>query len=115
MVNLENKAKKYQLIIKKVLSQYATYKPTYGDIDMQTIFDSEHDHYQVLAVGWEGNHRVYGCSIHLDIKEDKIWIQANNTEIDIAQELVTAGVPKNDIVIAFQPPYLRQVSGYAVV
>lgn len=114
MASVEKK-EKYRLIIKELLNQYGTYKPSYGDIDLQTIFDAENDHYQVLAVGWEENHRVYGCSIHLDIKEDKIWIQANNTEIDIAQELVTAGVSKDDIVIAFQPPYLRQVSGYAVV
>lgn len=114
MANLEKKDK-YRLIIKQILSQYATYKPANGNIDLQTIFDSEHDRYQVLAVGWEENHRVYGCSIHLDIKEDKIWIQDNNTEIDIAQELVTEGVPKDDIVIAFQPPYLRKVSGYGVV
>ncbi len=114
MANLEKK-ERYRLIIKDLLKHYGTYKPSHGDIDLQIVFDTENDHYQVLAIGWEENHRVYGCSIHLDIKEDKIWIQANNTEIDIAQELATEGVPKDDIVIAFQPPYLRQVSGYAVI
>jgi len=29
--------------------------------------------------------RVYGSSMHLDIKNGKIWIQINNTELDIGQ------------------------------
>jgi hypothetical protein len=45
---------------------------------------------------------------------NKIWIQVNNTELDIVQALVEMGVPKEDIVIGFQPLYLRQVSGYAI-
>jgi hypothetical protein len=53
--------------------------------------------------------------MHLDIKAEKIWIQANNTEIDIAEALVNQGVPKEDIVIGLQPAYLRQYTGYATV
>ncbi|MGA1622983.1 MAG: XisI protein [Synechocystis sp.] len=112
MENLE-KIQKYREIIKQILGQYASYKPSSGNIDIQTLFDTEHDHYQVLGVGWNKKERVYGCSIHLDIINGKIWIQANNTELDIAQVLVEKGVPQGDIVIGFQPVYIRQVSGYA--
>jgi hypothetical protein len=52
--------------------------------------------------------------MHLDIKNGKIWIQINNTELDIGQALVEMGIPKEDIVIGFQPVYIRQVSGYAI-
>ncbi|WP_353258879.1 element excision factor XisI family protein, partial [Prochlorothrix hollandica] len=38
----------------------------------------------------------------------------NNTELDIGQDIVNRGILKDDIVIGFQPPYLRQVSGYAI-
>jgi len=113
MENLE-KIHNYRIIIKKILSQYATYKPSYGEIEMQTLFDTEHDHYQVLGIGWHKEERVYGCSMHLDIENDKIWIQLNNTELDIGQVLVEMGVPKEDIVIGFLPVYIRQVSGYAI-
>lgn len=108
------KIQKYRIIIKQILSQYATYKPSHGEIEIQALFDTEHDHYQVLGVGWNKKERVYGCSMHLDIKNDKIWIQLNNTELDIGQALVEMGVPKEDIVIGFQPVYIRQVSGYAI-
>ena len=113
MENLE-KIQNYRTIIKQILSQHANYKPSYSEIEMQTLFDNEQDRYQVLAIGWNQEKRIYGCSLHLDIKAGKIWIQANNTDIDIAEALVAKGVPKEDIVIGLQPDYLRQYTGYAI-
>ncbi len=113
MENLE-KSNNYRNIIKQFLRQYASYKPSHGEIEMQTLFDTEQDRYQVLAIGWDQEKRIYGCSMHLDIKAGKIWIQANNTEIDIAEALVAQGIPKEDIVIGLQPAYLRQYTGYAI-
>jgi len=115
MASLESKTEYYRSHIKQLLTGYAAYKPSYGDVEIQTIFDTEHDHYQIVSVGWDGKHRIYGCSIHLDLKDEKIWIQLNTTEMDIGQDLVELGVPKEDIVIGFQPLYMRQVSGYAAV
>jgi hypothetical protein len=57
---------------------------------------------------------MYGCVLHLDIKNGKIWIQQNGTEIGIADELVKLGVPKEDIVLAFHEPLMRQYTGFAV-
>jgi hypothetical protein len=111
---LTPKLEQYRTIVRQLLTQYATYKPSHGDIETQTLFDTEQDHYQVFAIGWDNKQRVHGCSIHLDIKDEKIWIQINNTELDIGQDLADQGIPKDSIVIGFQPPYLRQYSGYAV-
>jgi hypothetical protein len=104
----------YPTLIKQLLTQYATYKPSHGDIETQTVFDLDNHHYQVVSIGWDDKKRIYGCSIHIDIKNKKIWIQTNNTELDIGQDLVNLGVLKDDIVVGFQPPYLRQYSGYAI-
>jgi XisI protein len=35
-------------------------------------------------------------------------------EDDIAANLVAAGVPKEDIVLGFQSPFMRQFTEYAV-
>ncbi|MGB8690593.1 MAG: element excision factor XisI family protein [Microcoleus sp.] len=48
------------------------------------------------------------------MKDGKIWIQQNGTEIDLGQELVNIGVPKSDIVVGFHPPYMRQFTDFAV-
>lgn len=81
---------------------------------MQTIFDTVHDHYQLIYVGWDKGKRVYGPVIHLDIKNEKIWLQWNGTEDDIAADLVEMGVPKQDIVLGFHSPYMRQFTDFAV-
>jgi predicted RNA-binding protein len=83
-------------------------------IEGQIIFDTEHDHYLLIDVGWEEKKHIYGAIIHIDIKDEKIWIQRNNTEINLADRLVEMGVVKEHIVIGFQSPFTRQFSGYAV-
>ncbi len=52
--------------------------------------------------------------LHLDIKDSKIWVQHDGTEIGFADELVKLGVPKEDIVLAFHEPFVRQYTGFAV-
>ena len=61
------------------------------EIESQTIFDTEHEHYQLVHAGWHNDHRVYRCVLHLDIKDGKIWIQHHGTEIGIANQLVELG------------------------
>ena len=78
------------------------------------ISDIERDHYQIVHVGWEGQNWVHICIIHVDIKGGKIWLQWNGTEDDIAADLVAAGVSKQDIVLGFQSPFMRQFTEYAV-
>ncbi|MBV9387583.1 MAG: XisI protein [Chroococcidiopsidaceae cyanobacterium CP_BM_ER_R8_30] len=104
----------YRQCIRKLLSQQTTVEEGSSDMECQLIFDVEHDHYQLLNVGWQGLRRVYNCFVHLDIKDGKIWIQRNMTEVDIAQELVEMGVPKEDIILGLHPPYKRPYTGYGV-
>ncbi|MBR8840394.1 MAG: XisI protein [Stigonema ocellatum SAG 48.90 = DSM 106950] len=102
----------YRTIVQTILSEYSDRRST-DEIESQCCFDLQRDHYQIVNVGWENHRRVYGCVLHLDIKNNKIWLQYNGTEIDIAQELVDRGVPKSDIVLGFQPPYRRHLTEYA--
>ncbi len=80
--------------------------------EVQAIFDVERDHYQLLHVGWRGSKREFGCILHLDIKDGKIWIQQDGTEVGIANQLVELGVPKRDIVLAFHEPAVRQYTEF---
>lgn len=85
----------------------------YGEIELQHIFDTVNDHYQLVYTGWNKKQRQYGCIIHIDIKNGKIWIQHDGTETGIADELADMGVPREDIVLAYHHPYKRQYSGFA--
>ncbi|MBD2503991.1 XisI protein [Anabaena azotica] len=83
-------------------------------IQAETIFDTERDHYQLVYVGWQESKRVYGTVLHVDIINGKIWVQQDGTEVGIANELVELGVPKEDIVLGFDPPKMRHYTGFAV-
>jgi hypothetical protein len=104
---------KYRVCIENLIKEYGCF-PEEDGIESQLIFDREHDHYQLNNVGWQANTRICGPVLHFDIKNDKIWIQHNGTEFDIADELMAMGVSKEDIVIGFQPPYKRKYTGFAV-
>lgn len=108
------KVEQYRVYVKDVLKQYGSHKLAYGDVETQIIVDAEHDHYQLVRAGWHNNRRQYGCIIHMDIKNDKIWIQYDGTEVGMANELVALGVPKEDIVLAFHAPSKRPYTGFAV-
>ena len=109
-----DRVEQYRGYIKQLLTEYASYKSLNKTIERQFVCDTENDHYQIVNMGWDGHRRIYGCTIHIDIKNDKIWIQHNMTEIDLAQELVSLGVPKEDIVLGFHSPFMRQFTDYAV-
>jgi len=105
----------YRQVIQSLLTAYAAIPIANGKIDCYTVFDTKQDHYMVMNVGWDGQRRVYGCVLHLDIKEGKIWIEPNMTEMRVAQELGEQGVSKDDIVLGFQAPQMREYTGYGVV
>jgi hypothetical protein len=108
------RVEEYRQNIQNLLRQYASYKSSSEDVESQTIFDTEHDHYQLVHAGGNNKRRVYGFVLHLDIKDGKIWIQHDGTEIGIANQLVELGVPKSDIVLAFHSPFKRQFTEFAV-
>jgi hypothetical protein len=49
----------------------------------------------------------------LDIIDGKVWIQHDGTNRPVADELLAAGIPRDDIVLGFQPPDLRKFTDFA--
>lgn len=105
---------RFQDAIQTLLESYADYSSDDKDVDTELIFDTQRNHYQLVHVGWQNERRIYGCVLHLDIKDGKIWLQHNGTESEIAQELVAMGIAKSEIVIGFHSPFKRQFTDYAV-
>ncbi len=69
----------------------------------------------MMNVSWDGHRRVHGCVLHLDIKDGKIWVQHNTTtEMRVAHKLTAMEVPKEDIVLGFQAPYVWEYTGFGV-
>jgi hypothetical protein len=109
-----DKLERYRKIVRAIIEDYASGKPSNGEIETEAIVDPEHDHYEVMHIGWDGPRRVHGSVVHLDIRDGKVWLQYDGTNRPVADELIAAGIPCEDIVLAFHPQRLRQFTGFAV-
>ena len=111
-----NKIEKYTEIVSSLLEEYAAlFNTGNSPYEKQLLIDTKHLHFQLQSVGWEGDKFSHSVMLHFDIKANgKIWIQQNWTEDDVAVELLQRGVERTDIVVGFQPPRYRELSGYAV-
>ena len=111
---MDKKINKYQAIILDFLTEQASYRISNSDLENQIVADKENHHYQLMRIGWRNNRYVRACPFQFDIKDGKVWIQQNRTDIEVGDELVARGIPKSDIVIGFLPIEMRNASGYAV-
>lgn len=89
----------YRQVIKQLLTTYAQIPYIHDDLSDETIFDDESGRYLLVTMGWQGAKRINTIVLHLDLRDDKVWIQCNNTDQNIAQELVELGIAAEDIVL----------------
>ena len=109
----EHKLATYRRAILALLDRYRELGPSDAAVETYQVIDCENDHYQLLSDSWSKNHRYYGCILHFDIRQGKVWVQHNGTEHPIADELMELGVPKEDIVLGFHAPELREYTEFA--
>jgi len=76
----------YKEIVQKILESHAKNRLN-SQTEVKLIFDTQRNHYQVLNIGWQELTRVFGCIIYVEIKDGKIWIERDGTEIGVANEL----------------------------
>jgi XisI protein len=105
----------YRQTIEEVLRKYVEIPYNQGEIDQNLIIDRDRNHFMLFDVGWQQKRRVHGCITHVQIIGDKIWIQRDGIEDGVTDEFVAAGIPKDKIVLGFQPPNVRPHTGYAVL
>jgi hypothetical protein len=109
------KLARYRTLVKELLAEHARYKPSHGDIEPVVVCDEARDRYLLLDVGWDGPRRVHEAILHLHLADGKIRIEHDGAPPPgVAAALLAAGVPNGDIVLAFQPPRVRERSGFAV-
>ena len=72
------------------------------------------DRYVLEHIDFDGERYATRLPANLEIRDSKIWILTDNTEEDIATELVAVGVPKECIVLASYPRSVREMGEFAV-
>lgn len=109
------KVMKYRQLVKQILEYHARPRPSYPatGVEKLLIVDEERGNYMLLKVGWHDNSRVEWITLYVRVQDGKIRIETDMTEDGIATELLEAGVPKEDIVLAFHAPEMRQYTEFA--
>jgi hypothetical protein len=109
------KQAQYRQIARQLIEQDAqTVQPSHGEIETLALCDERHASYMLLYVGWSENVRHHDIILHLRVHDEKIWIEYDGTPEGIAHQLLAAGVPHDDIVLAFHHPRKRPHTGFAV-
>ncbi|MDB5354704.1 MAG: xisI [Phycisphaerales bacterium] len=106
----------YQKLLKDTLTALAALinrQPVPG-VTAECALDDERGQYLLLTVGWSRNKRVRGTTVYVRLRDGKIWIEEDWTEEGITSGLLKSGVPKEDIVLGFQPPQMRPLTEFAV-
>jgi hypothetical protein len=106
----------YGSLLKRMLTDLAALTNRRPNKDEETycIFDDARGHYLLVDFGWRGDYRVRNTMVYARLRNGKIWIEQDLTEEGITKDLLKAGVPKEDIVLAFQHPTMRPLTEFAV-
>jgi hypothetical protein len=106
---------RYRKLIEDLLEDQAEFanRTVQSGLEAQVILDENHDRYMLLSSSWHGKKRIRSIIVYMRLYEGKIWIEEDWTENGITPALLKAGVPKEDIVLAFHPPELRPLTEFA--
>ena len=102
-----DKTTKYQTAIVELFQKYETLWRDAWGLENRIIADTGRNNFVMLSFGWQ-NAETYThlLCFHIEIKDDKVWIHENNTDVMIAVDLIEKGVSPEDIVLGFVEPYV---------
>ncbi|WP_434686236.1 XisI protein [Pseudanabaena minima] len=106
----------YRHTIQTLLSDYYNlnqHQNQENPICDRLALDPERDQYLWLRTGWDGKKRVQHIILYLQIQNGKIWIEEDSTNFCIADDLLNADIPKQDIILGFQHPSKRHLTEFA--
>ena len=114
-----DKLEQYRNIIKKILTEY--YEMTNNQISKKCefevserlAFDETRDQYMWFRFGWEDKKQIQHIIIYITIKNVKVWVEEDATGLCIVDDLLSAGIPRNDIVLGFHHPSKRVFTEFA--
>lgn len=114
-----DKLEKYREAIQKILTEY--YEMTKNqdrenreiEASDRLAFDEARDQYLWFRFGWDDKKLVQHIIMYLCIKNGKIWVEEDATNLCVVDDLLSAGIPQSDIVLGFHHPNKRGLTEFA--
>ena len=103
----------YAGIIEQTLCDRASFYASTNRFRTLVAFDRDHGQFLLVDEGWDGCRRIHNVWVHVELRNDKVWIHEDGTEEGIANLLKDAGIPREHIVLGFQAPSQRPASEFA--
>jgi XisI protein len=103
----------YRDAVGRLMGEYAAFRTSRKGVEAVLIIDAERRHFLLMYIGWEGARRDHHVAVHVEIRGDKVWLQCDNTDLGVAEDLVAAGVPRDAIVLGFRAQEVRPYTGFA--
>jgi XisI protein len=114
-----DKLTQYRHIIQTTLNRYyeitSTQTPSSisTEVSERLAFDPDQDQYLWFRFGWDDKKRVQHIIMYLCIKNGKVWVEEDSTNLCVVDDLLAAGIPQTDIVLGFHHPSKRTLTEFA--
>lgn len=80
-----------------------------SDAELERYFINDGRHYMLMQTGWLTMQRVCSPALYVRLEDGKIWIERDDLYTGFATRLWEAGVPHEDVVLAYHHPQVRQL------
>ena len=87
----------HRAAVKHIIETYARFRPSHGNIRLDTVFDETHDRYALMQAR---GRRVRGNLIYITLQDGKVVLEYDGIEHGITDDLIRQGVEEKDIVLA---------------
>lgn len=117
-----DKLEQYRNIIKNILMEYYEMSNPQNvkngensqiEATERLAFDDQRDQYIWFRFGWDDKKQIQHIIIYLCIKNGKIWVEEDATNLCVVDDLLSAGIPQSDIVLGFHHPSKRSLTEFA--
>lgn len=114
-----DKLEQYRHAIKKILTGYyeitntKVRETTEFEVSDRLAFDETRDQYLWFRFGWDDKKQIQYIIIYLCIKNGKVWVEEDATNLCVVDDLLSAGIPQGDIVLGFHHPSKRGLTEFA--
>ena len=96
-----DKLNSYRRILQQVIEMHAAMPGEPAEVESIPICDSVHDNYLLMDVNPSSKGSAAHIVVHLRLKDGKVRVERDGIEYGIAEDLIEAGIAKEDIAYTF--------------
>ena len=109
-----DRLKTYDRTVQELVEQYAAEWKLHDGTSIEAVTDPEHGHYQIVRTGWKDGRFIHVCLVHFTVRDQKVQLLKNDTDVEWDRELSDRGVAPDDIVLAFRQTVSQRVASATV-